>query len=175
LIAAVLAVLLATLAAVTLPWFIWPETSSPNRVDAIVVLGGGRGERLDKGLELLRAGVSDTLVLSTGVVRYAELQPVYDLCEFGSDEYQVICVTASPDNTKGEAIDVSAIARERRWTSIALVTTDHHMNRALRWFRRCYAGTIYPVSAPSVSTTGEIIHEALGVAEQLTIDRSCTE
>ena len=35
----------------TLRWFVYPETTEPGPVDAVVVLGGGRGERLERGLK----------------------------------------------------------------------------------------------------------------------------
>jgi uncharacterized SAM-binding protein YcdF (DUF218 family) len=171
--AAVLLLGLAVVAGLTARWFIWPHSQVPESADAIVVLGGGRGERLVEGLALERAGVSDIVVLSTGVVRYAELQPVYDLCESGSPDMTVMCVTASPDNTKGEAMDVAALAEEQGWRSIVLVTSDHHLERSLRWFERCFDGTIYPVAAPVISTFGEVLHEWLGVVQQTVLDRSC--
>ena len=46
--------------------FVWPREDSPGRADAVVVLSGGRKFRLEKGLELVRADVADTLVISDG-------------------------------------------------------------------------------------------------------------
>lgn len=43
------------LIAVTARFILWPETDSPARADAVVVLAGGQGERLIKALELMRA------------------------------------------------------------------------------------------------------------------------
>ena len=46
-------------------WLLRPAQADPTTVtDAIFVNGGGDGERLDRGLELIDAGVADHLVLS---------------------------------------------------------------------------------------------------------------
>ena len=151
-----------------------PPSSDPAHADAVVVLAGGTGERLEVALHLMRAGRSDVLVLNRGVDWYLpEALPIQKLCREGSPDFEVVCVTALPDSTKGEARVISDLAEQRGWTSLAVVTTDHHISRAARWFERCFDGTVYPVAAPFVTKWPDLRHELLGVAAQLTIDRSC--
>lgn len=44
--------------------FVWPTANSPERSDAIVVLGGGPAARLAKGISLARAGFAPVLIIS---------------------------------------------------------------------------------------------------------------
>ena len=107
-------------AAVMARLILWPQTSGdPGPVDAVVVLGGGGGERLDVGLDLVRRGVSDVLVVSTGPNRAMD--------RFGircgdNGGVEVVCFKPEPDRTVGEAQHVGALARERGWGRVAVVT-----------------------------------------------------
>ena len=47
--------------------FALPSLDRPVRADAVIVLAGDRTPRLDRGLTLMRAGVSRTLVISDGL------------------------------------------------------------------------------------------------------------
>jgi uncharacterized SAM-binding protein YcdF (DUF218 family) len=161
-------------AALTYRWFVAPSTTPPDRADAVVALAGGAGERLPKALELMSQGVSETLILNEGIDwQLPEAEPVHELCRNGSADFEVICVNALPDSTRGEAITISAVAEERGFTSLALVTTDHHLSRSTRWFRRCFAGDVFPVSAPARTSRADVEHEWLGVLDQLLLNRSC--
>ncbi len=164
-------------AALTARWFIWPASSHPRRVDAIIVLGGGAGERYTKGMELLEGGVSDVIVFSTGLRRnrYREMDNVWDLCDSGTTKFKLYCIVASPDNTKGEAESVNRLAIEHGWKSLALVTSDHHMVRASLWFNRCFDGKLYRVVAGARTTRHNIIHEWAGMIQALVLDRACSD
>jgi uncharacterized SAM-binding protein YcdF (DUF218 family) len=99
---------------------------------------------------------------------------VHDLCAKGSSQFQLFCLAATPDSTKGEAMTISRMAQEHGWRNIALVTTDYHLTRSARWFDRCYSGKVYPVSAPASASVAEIAHEWLGTVDQGLIDRHCS-
>lgn len=59
--AAVAVALVVALVAVNLELFVWPSaTGTVRHADAVVVLAGGDGERLDQVLELARQGVAST-------------------------------------------------------------------------------------------------------------------
>jgi DUF218 domain len=164
----------ALIASLTFIWFFHPESVLPPQVDAVVVLAGGWGERLDRGLELLARGKSRVLVLNKAIHwNGPEADPVKRICATGSPGFEVVCVAAVPDSTKGEAMVISALARQRHWSSLALVTTNHHLSRSTRWFRRCFSGQTYPVSAGGSWTHEAIFHEWMGTLAQLSIDRSC--
>ena len=165
------------LALLTARWFIWPVSSHPQQADAIIVLGGGAGERYAKGIELLNRGVSDVIVFSTGLRsnRYREMDSVWDLCDAGSTKFRLYCVVASPDNTKGEAETVNRLAIKNGWKSLALVTSDHHMVRASVWFNRCFDGKIHRVVARARTTLRNVIHEWAGIVQAQILDRSCSD
>lgn len=146
--------------------FVWPSTSTLQRADAVVALAGGDGERLDRGLELVREGVAPTLVASTGPNR---------LC--GTKQaFEVVCFLPSPETTRGEAEAIGRMARERGWTSIVLVTSTYHVSRARLLVGRCYSGTLAVAAAEPdqgvAAWIGFIAHEWGGLADSL-VHRSC--
>ncbi len=155
----VLAVLALGFVALNLRLFVWPASSTPAHADAVVVLAGGDGERLDKGLELVRAGVAPTLVVSTGPNRLCTNQ--YD--------FEVYCFLPRPDDTRGEAEAIGRIAAKRGWHHLVLVTSDYHATRARLLVERCFSGTLDVSAAHSnrgpVSFLWAIGHEWGGLAE----------
>lgn len=162
----VAAVVVVALVGVNLRLFVWPSTHQIEHADAVVVLAGGSGERLDRGLELVRDGVAPTLVASFGPDR---------LC--GSQQpFTVVCFRPSPDNTRGEAEAIGRMAREHGWTNVVLVTSTSHVTRARLLVERCYSGTLQvaPASPPAsvLPWMAAIAHEWGGLAEAA-VERAC--
>ena len=125
--------------------FVWPREDEPRRADAVVVLSGGRNFRLDRGLELIRRNVADTLVISDG---HAEgWIRANRLCADGADGFRVVCFKPEPYSTQGEAEAVARLGRERGWRSVAVVTSTFHVFRARMLFERCFAGSVEAVGA----------------------------
>jgi uncharacterized SAM-binding protein YcdF (DUF218 family) len=124
--------------------FVWPPGQGmPARVDAIVVLGG-QGDRLDRGLQLARQDRAPVLIISRGLPH-----PVPGrICSLRSRALTVICFAPSPRTTQGEAEFVSRLASRRHWRSVALVVTPDQVIRARIRLERCYAGHIYVVTTP---------------------------
>jgi uncharacterized SAM-binding protein YcdF (DUF218 family) len=120
------------LVALNLRLFVYPASSTPAHADAVVVLAGGDGERLDHGLELMRQGVAPTLVASTGPDRLCGNRYVFE----------VICFLPHPDDTRGEAESIGRLAREHGWRRLVLVTSDYHATRAGILVGRCVDGTV---------------------------------
>jgi uncharacterized SAM-binding protein YcdF (DUF218 family) len=118
--------------ALNLRLFIFPASSTPAHADAVVVLAGGDGERLDKGLELVRDGVAPNLVVSTGPD---------ELCGARHD-FAVYCFLPDPDDTRGEAEAIGRIAAREGWHHVVLVTSDYHATRARILVERCFPGTV---------------------------------
>ena len=141
-IAAVISVVFLAFCALSARLFVFPTTTAPARVDAIVVLGGS-GDRLGLGLQLARDGRAPNLVLSMGL---PWLPP--GICTQHVGPAKVICFQPDPDTTQGEAEGASRIASREGWTSLLLVTTQDQVWRAHVRFQRCYAGSVYGAGVP---------------------------
>jgi uncharacterized SAM-binding protein YcdF (DUF218 family) len=144
-VAAAFAVVSIALVAATARFLLWPETDSPTRADAVVVLAGGQGERLTKALELIHAGRAPTLVIANGDdPRWPEANR---LCG-GAPDFEVVCFRPDPDSTRGEARALASLAERRNWRSLVVVTSTYHLTRARLLVGRCYAGKASFVAAP---------------------------
>jgi uncharacterized SAM-binding protein YcdF (DUF218 family) len=156
--------------------FVWPpaESSAPAHADAVVVLSGSK-RRLPPALALIRRGVAPILALSS-VQKTKHWPQARALCK--AHRYagaRVVCFTAVPYSTRGEARTVARLARERGWRSVVVVSSTFHLTRARILFRRCYSGHLTMVGSPSpwwrlpadwVSETGKLL-------VQLTFERGC--
>jgi uncharacterized SAM-binding protein YcdF (DUF218 family) len=121
--------------------FLWPPEDDPARADAVVVLAGDASYRIPRGLELFERGVAPTLVLS------AEPGTEWDRWRRLCDRPRVVCFTADPYSTTGEAELVGRLAGERGWRSIAVVTSGYHVFRARLLLRRCVPSSVQAVAA----------------------------
>jgi uncharacterized SAM-binding protein YcdF (DUF218 family) len=165
--ALVLAVVLVVgVVAINLRLFVFPPSSTPAHADAVVVLAGGSGERLDKGLELVQRGVASNLVVSTGPNQ---------LCATDHD-FAVFCFVPDPNDTRGEAEAIGRIAAREGWQHLVLVTSDYHATRARLLLGRCFSGTLDVSTAHSTHAPlpllSAIAHEWGGLIESA-IHRDC--
>jgi uncharacterized SAM-binding protein YcdF (DUF218 family) len=156
--------------------FVWPpaESSAPARADVVVVLSGNK-RRLPPALALIRRGVAPVLALST-VQRTPNWPEADRLC--AAHRYasaRVICFTAVPYSTRGEARAVARLARARRWNSVVVVTSTFHITRAHMLFRRCYHGALAMIgsSSPWWLLPEEWASETGKLLVQLTVRRGC--
>jgi uncharacterized SAM-binding protein YcdF (DUF218 family) len=149
-----------------------PTTTEPQTADAVVMLAGGSGERLARSLELMEAGVAPTLVLSAGNPRPPTRSRIAPICN-QPQPYEVVCIAPDPDNTRGEAATVTRLAEERGWRSLAVVTSDYHLDRAAYHFGRCFDGVVHPVAAPARRRLRLVRHEVLGYVHARTLGRFC--
>jgi uncharacterized SAM-binding protein YcdF (DUF218 family) len=114
--------------------FLWfaaalPQPVGDVRTDAVVVPTGGPG-RITRGLELLAQGQARAMLV-TGVDR--EVKPDEFAAEYDvSPATMECCVTLgfAAVDTRSNAAETAAWAREGRYRSLRLVTTDWHMRRA---------------------------------------------
>jgi uncharacterized SAM-binding protein YcdF (DUF218 family) len=146
LLALALGLLVAAWVAATVVVFLTPDEDTPTRADAIVVLAGSRGERLEKGLELVRRDVAPVLVISDGLD--PSVPKANRLCRQGGRGFQVICFRPSPYSTRGEAGAIARLAQRRRWSSVVVITSDYHVTRARLLFERCLSARVQAVGAP---------------------------
>ena len=155
--------------------FVWRDDDPvPRRADAVVVLAGDADHRIPAGLRLVRRGVARTLVLS----REPHDWPLgRRLCaDGGAGVPRVVCVTAHPYSTQGEAVTVSRLARARGWRSLVVVTSGYHVTRARLLFERCFAGEL------AVAGAGydrrwlplDLAWESVKLARAETVDRGCS-
>lgn len=154
-------------------WSPW-DSGAPAHADVVVMLSGSK-RRLPTALGLIRRGVAPVLALST-VQRTKHWPEAERLCR--THRYagaRVICFTAVPYSTRGEARTVTRLAQQHGWRSIVVVTSRFHITRAHMLFRRCWHGPLSMVGAPSpwwylpiewVSETGKLL-------VQVTVERSC--
>lgn len=171
-------VVLAALGLVfTWRWMLAPPTSdiaSVERVDAVVMFVGGRGERLETALELMELGVARVLVIPNGTV--PTWPEANELCA-GSADFEVACPEPEPNNTRGEAQVLGDLAAERGWESMAMVTSTYHVGRATLMLNRCFDGEVVAVrAAPDLSVftwTRRVGHEWLGHIEARVLKRGC--
>jgi uncharacterized SAM-binding protein YcdF (DUF218 family) len=172
----VVAALVAAWLLACLVLFVWPpsESSAPAHADVVVVLSGNK-KRLPPALALIRRGVAPVLALST-VSRTPHWPQAERLC--ATHRYagaRVVCFTAVPFSTQGEARTVTRLARERGWHSVVVVTSTFHITRAHMLFRRCYHGSLAMVGSPSVwwQLPEEWASETGKLLVQLTLRRGC--
>ena len=160
---------LATFVAVTAHLLVWPDLEpAPERVNAIVELGGpGDSDRDRVALKLARNHRAPVLIQST-VVGDAHCLPP-------AGGARVICFHPDPNTTRGEARWLGAIAAQRHWKSVIVVTTPDQAWRANLRVARCFRGTVYNVTAhlPFLDWLRQIPYQWVASAKALTIERTC--
>jgi len=177
-IAGVVVLLAATFLFVTFRLIIEPVLPAPQSADAVVVPAGGRGERLDKALEVMDTGIAPVLVLSMGGRVWSGVPPEVPgdtraMCERTDLSYEVVCLWPSLLSTKGEAGIFSAIADERGWQSMVVVTSDYHVFRSMMLQRQCFEGEVYGVPAETKFRLHWVFHEWAGLFVQYFFDNAC--
>jgi uncharacterized SAM-binding protein YcdF (DUF218 family) len=113
--------------------FVWfastlPQPAGDEHTDAIVVPTGSGG-RIPRGLELLRAGAADRMLV-TGVD--VEVKPGEFMAEFGVEQRLMdCCITLgfSALDTRGNARETAEWIGANDYRSLRLVTADWHMRR----------------------------------------------
>ena len=175
--------LLLVVAAIVAAWlvaclvlFVWPpaESPAPAHASVVVVLSGNKA-RLPPALALIRRGVAPVLALST-VQRTKHWPQAERLC--ADHRYagaRVLCFTAVPFSTRGEARTVARLARDRGWSSVVVVTSTFHVTRAHMLFRRCFRGPLAVVGSRSTwwKLPEEWASETGKLLVQLTVERGC--
>jgi hypothetical protein len=149
-------------------FYVWPATNTPQRVDAIVVLGGTPSEaRWQRGLALARAGFAPVLVQSDNP---------WTPCPRGPAEVKVICFDPEPSTTQGEAVDIARLARDHHWHRLLIVTDIPQVTRARIRIERCFTGTLLfnAVSPGSIEQwLYGVVYEWGALAKALTLQRAC--
>ncbi len=132
-------VLFFAFVAATFYLFVFPHMDRVTHADAVVVLSGGKSDRLPKGLKLVQDGVAPVLVISDGRAKF--YPQANKLCK-GGQPFKVICFKPDPYSTRGEAEGVARLARKHGWRSLVVVTSRYHVFRARVLFKRCFKGPL---------------------------------
>ena len=153
--------------------FVWPADDEPRSADAIVVLAGGKKQRLEKALELVGDGVARTLVISDG--RDPDWPEANRLCNGARPELEVVCFRPDPYSTRGEARGVKRLAAEKGWKHLAVVTSTSHVFRARLLFERCLPGDVDVVAAGHRARllANALVFESLKLAYAEALARDC--
>jgi hypothetical protein len=146
----------------------------PGRADAVLVLAGSE-HRLPVGTELVRRGTAPVLVLSRDPI--GRNPPVERRCEGAATQGEglVVCFVPDPYSTRGEARALAALAEERGWDTVVVVTSRFHLLRSRLLVERCYEGEVRMVAArvdwwrwPQA-----LAGESAKLARALTVARGC--
>ncbi|MBI5888541.1 MAG: YdcF family protein [Deltaproteobacteria bacterium] len=105
----------------------------PLKVDAIVVLTGGKG-RIPEGIALLRAGKGKVLIIS-GVASEASADSIFR-GKLTQGELAGVILEKRSTSTYENAVEVRKLALERGFKSVVLITSIYHMKRAAYIFRQ---------------------------------------
>ncbi len=132
---AVLVFVLLSLRLFVLPAVDEPEVVLDAPADAVVVLGGGQGERLGAARALLPRFPGDPPALVLSVPYESPLLS----CDAvpGLPAVEVRCLVPEPLTTSGEAAAVASLAAEQQWQRIVVATSDYHVTRARALVTRC--------------------------------------
>ena len=124
-----------------------PSCREPRPADAIVVLGAAvwPGERpspalrrrIDRGVELWQAGVAPLLVPTGGVGRYppSEAEVMARVAREAGVPADALVLESRATSTLTNAAYVAALAGERGWRSVGVVSEPYHVLRAGWMFR----------------------------------------
>lgn len=134
------ALLLALLVGVlAVPLTVVPETvAAPSESDVVVVLAGGRGERLATAQDLMDRQIGapgPLLAISNG--HAPEWPQANELCGTAARDYSVVCFEPEPQTTGGEARAVAEMAQALGADRVAIVTSTYHATRARMLTERC--------------------------------------
>jgi uncharacterized SAM-binding protein YcdF (DUF218 family) len=151
--------------AATIPLIVFPARNVPRHVDAIVVLGGS-GARIDKGLALARSGYASTLLLSVSQTK---------ACPWNTPGVRVICFRPKPFTTQGEARYIAGAVKQYQWKHLIVVMSTDQTTRARLRIKRCTAVDVEYVSTGTAlwRWPRSIAYEWAALGKALVLQTSC--
>jgi len=121
----------------------WIIEDPIDKADAIIVLSDDNfyAARATRAAELFREGKAPLVVASGRRLRpsagIAELME-HDLVERGVRRDRILRFAHDADGTREEAEALARFAKERKWRSVIVVTSNYHTRRARYIFRRVF-------------------------------------
>lgn len=151
-----------------------PEAPLPVPADAIVVLSGDLGDRLERAVALAKAGVAPTLV----ILRPSDGPAVgSSLCGRRVGGATVRCVDPELVSTRGDGREIARLAAAGHWSNVVVVTSRFHGLRARIVVDRCTPARVtMATSRPSLPWRGwlrAMAHEIGGLVEVGLLRRVC--
>ena len=132
----------------------WVVDEPPEPAQAIVVLSGDsrQGDRVRRGVELLKGGFAPRLVLSGTALRtnFSEAKLMeQDALALGATAEQIVLAPHEAQSTLEEALALRPVLAEHNFRKIIVVTSNFHTRRSRLIFRGVYQklGTQVLVSA----------------------------
>lgn len=131
------------------------QSDKLEKADAIAVFSGDNGPRTEKGVELLKEGYADYLILSGGKVyddvTMAELMKNHAI-KLGVDESKILIDDEAA--TTNENADFTAdIIEENNFKSVIVVTSDYHTRRSKLAMEKALEDILIDGEKVSVSVT----------------------
>jgi uncharacterized SAM-binding protein YcdF (DUF218 family) len=167
-------ILLGLVGTATAKLFFLPATDTVERVDAIVLFVGGRGERLALAERLMNDGYASNLVVPNGL---ASEWPEGNRACSETRPYRVFCPRPEPDTTRGEARAIASLAQAEGWRRVIAVTSTYQVSRAGLLLARCFDGAVLTVKAsPRLGVVGwvrRVGHEWPAWSRAVLVDRNC--
>ena len=119
---------------------------APKTADAIVVLGGGDGSRAARALDLYDAGWAPVVITRYDIFflpdferTRAEMSADY-LISRGVPREGLLLLNETT-STRDEAVDSLAVAKERGFSTLLVVTDNYHSRRASWTFHHAFHGS----------------------------------
>jgi uncharacterized SAM-binding protein YcdF (DUF218 family) len=113
----------------------WVVEDTLERSDAILVLSDDNfyADRATRASQMYRQGLGPIVVASGRRLRpYAGIAELieHDLIERGVPKDKILRVAHDSDNTREEAKALAQVAKQKKWRSVIVVTSNYHTRRA---------------------------------------------
>jgi uncharacterized SAM-binding protein YcdF (DUF218 family) len=113
----------------------WVVEDTLDHSDAILVLSDDNfyADRATRASQVYRQGLAPIVVASGRRLRpYAGVAELieHDLIERGVPKDKILRVAHDSDNTREEAITLAQVAKQKKWRSVIVVTSNFHTRRA---------------------------------------------
>lgn len=125
----------------------WVVEDTLERSDAILVLSDDNfyADRATRASQIYRQGVGAIVVASGRRLRpYAGITELieHDLIERGVPKDKILRVAHDADSTREEAKTLAQLAKQKRWRSVIVVTSNFHTRRARYIFSHVFPAEI---------------------------------